>query len=208
MTTGNHQLHTIVIGDDPAPWREAGFTVDDHRLRIGNTTLDLVGGEQRGITAIGIEAVADAIHGLTCNASSVDAPSNAHANHVDGIDHLVVMSPAMNRTTDALARAGIEVRRERRFSAKGEARRQCFFWLGDIILELVGRDDIETEGPARFWGLALSCDDLDAAASLLGDRLGAPRPAVQSGRSIATIRTSELDISVPTALMTPHHQPG
>jgi hypothetical protein len=208
MTAAAHQLHTIVIGDEPAPWRDAGFTVDDHRLRIGNTTLDLIGGEQRGIAAIGIEAGADAIHGLTCNTSLVDAPSNAHANHVDGIDHLVVMSPAMNRTTDALARAGIEVRRERRFSVEGEARRQCFFWLGDVILELVGRDDIEAEGKAQFWGLALSCDDLDAAAGWLGDRLGPPRPALQSGRSIATIRTLELDISVPMALMTPHHQPG
>ena len=207
MTSGNHHLHTIVIGDDPASWTEAGFTVDDHRLRIGNTTLDLVGGEQGGITGIGIEAVADAIDGLTCDSQPVDARVHPHANHVDGIDHLVVMSPAMNRTTEALATAGIEVRRERRFSVDGEARRQCFFWLGDVILELVGRDDVEAEGPAQFWGLALSCDDLVAAAGSLGDRLGPPRPAVQGGRSIATIRTSALGISVPIALMTPHHGP-
>ncbi len=85
----------------------------------------------------------------------------------------------------------------------GEPRRQAFFWLGDVILELVGRDDLERPGPARFWGLAMSCNDLDAAAALLGRYLDAPKAAVQAGRTIATLQTSELGISVPIALMSP-----
>ena len=42
----------------------------------------------------------------------------------------------------------------------------------------------------------------------LGERIGTPRDAVQEGRQIATIRTKELGISVPIALMTPHTRRG
>ena len=206
MSSHEYQLHTILIGDSPLPWAEAGFTVDDDRVRIGMTTLHLVGGKQRGINAVGISGLAGQIDGLNCDAASVDARPGTHPNHVDGIDHLVVMSPAIDRTTATLAAAGIEARRQRAFSMEGKARRQCFFWLGDVILELIGSDDVEATGPARFWGLALSCEDLDAAAAQLGARLGQPVPAVQRGRSIATMCTREHGISVPLALMTPHHQ--
>lgn len=57
-------------------------------------------------------------------------------------------------------------------------------------------------GPARFWGLVLIVDDLDAAHELLGaDRISAPKDAVQPGRRIATIRT-EVGLGMPVALMT------
>jgi len=53
--------------------------------------------------------------------------------------------------------------------------------------------------------LALECDDLDLAAHRLGEALGTVKDAVQPGRRIATVRTKELGISVPIALMSPHH---
>jgi hypothetical protein len=83
-------------------------------------------------------------------------------------------------------------------------RRQTFFWLGDVILELVGADEPEGDGPSKVWGLALTCSDLDATAATLGDKCGDPKPAVQRGRRIATLRTSALGISIPIALMSPH----
>ena len=88
----------------------------------------------------------------------------------------------------------------------GETRRQDFFWLGDVILELVGVEGVEGAGDAAFWGLALECDDLDLAARRLGEGLGTVEDAVQPGRRIATVRTRELGISVPIALMSPHHR--
>ena len=44
--------------------------------------------------------------------------------------------------------------------------------------------------------------DLDALAERLGDDLGTPRDAVQSGRRIATLRESA-GLGVPVAFMTP-----
>ncbi|MGB0501850.1 MAG: glyoxalase, partial [Acidimicrobiales bacterium] len=101
--------------------------------------------------------------------------------------------------------AGLQRRRTRRFQVGVETRRQDFFWLGDVILELVGVDGAEGTGDATFWGLALECDDLDLAARRLGEALGTVKDAVQPGRRIATVRTKELGISVPIALMSPHH---
>jgi hypothetical protein len=55
-------------------------------------------------------------------------------------------------------------------------------------------------GPARFWGITFAVADLDAAAALLGDRLGSIRDAVQPGRRIATIRR-EAGVGLPVALI-------
>jgi hypothetical protein len=44
---------------------------------------------------------------------------------------------------------------------------------------------------------------MDQTARVLGDKLGEPRPAVQEGRTIATLRRSEAGSSVPLAFMTP-----
>jgi hypothetical protein len=46
--------------------------------------------------------------------------------------------------------------------------------------------------------------DLDATAAHLGDVTSAPKDAVQKGRRISTLRTRDLDISVPVAFMSPH----
>ncbi|MGZ0218146.1 MAG: hypothetical protein ACKVIY_03890 [Acidimicrobiales bacterium] len=59
-------------------------------------------------------------------------------------------------------------------------------------------------GEAALWGLALTCDDLDRAKDTLGDVLSDPKTAVQPGRRIATLRTRDLDISAPIALLSPH----
>lgn len=205
MTSRPFQLHTIVVGDEPSAWANAGFDTTGDRLRIGSTTIVCRPGDHRGIVAVGIDGLSAPVDGLTVDADRADEPSTAdHANHVTTMDHLVVMSPAIERTADALLAAGIERRRTRRFEAGGEARRQDFFWLGDVILELVGLDGAEDPGLPEFWGLALECADLDAAAQTLGDRLGTVKDAIQTGRRIATVRTRDLGVSVPIALMSPH----
>ena len=81
---------------------------------------------------------------------------------------------------------------------------QRFFRMGEAILELVGPPQRAGDGPCRIWGYALVTDDIDASAAHLGDRCSPPKPAVQPGRRIATIRTRELGIGPTIALMTPH----
>ena len=80
---------------------------------------------------------------------------------------------------------------------------QRFFRLGGVILELVGAAEPTGDGPMSIWGLACNVADIDAAAQRLGPACGAPKDAVQPGRRIATVRTRDLGISLPIALMTP-----
>ena len=84
--------------------------------------------------------------------------------------------------------------------------RQVFFRLGEVILELIGQIDSAGEGDPGFFGLAITVDDLDAPAALLGEHLGTAKDAVQEGRRIATLRHRELGMSVATAFMSP--EPG
>lgn len=198
------QLRSLVIGDDPEAWQAAGFTVVDGITSVGSTVIVLDPGADPGITA-DLDGLDSAVDGLRMAANPTEAPTlAAHANQVTGFDHLVAMSPAIQRTSDALIDAGLERRRTRTFTVDGATRRQDFFWMGDVILELVGVDGHTGDGPASWWGLALECADLDTASHVLGDSIGPAKDAVQKGRRIATIRTRELGISAPIALMSPH----
>ena len=207
MDRDRHQLTTVVVGDEPDGWATAGFTVQDDRVRIGSTTIVCDPSVGQGIAVVGIDGLTDTVDGLPIGlVDEPITPAAEHHNRVTGFDHLVAMSPSIDRTADALIDAGLQRRRTRRFEIGGETRRQDFFWLGDVILELVGVDGVEGVGDAAFWGLALECDDLDLAARRLGESLGTVKDAVQPGRCIATVRTKELGISVPIALMSPHHR--
>lgn len=200
-----HQLRAVLIGDDPRAWEAAGFTVTDGALTVGSTIVVLDPSLPVGIQRADISGITGQYDGLLVGPITTPAAApQAHRNRVRGFDHLVAMSPAIQRTSDALAEAGLDLRRTRTFPAGDTTRRQDFFWMGDVILELVGVVGATGEGPATFWGLALECDDLDAANAALGDRLGTPKDAVQTGRRIATIRTRDIGVSVPIALMSPH----
>lgn len=74
-----------------------------------------------------------------------------HHNGVTGLDHLVIGSPHVQRTTAALLGAGFEARRTRDTDGDGEAMRQVFFWAGPVIVELVGPADVgaAAASPAR-----------------------------------------------------------
>lgn len=207
MSGTGFQLQVATVGDEPDAWAAAGFAVADGVVWIGSTAIVCTGDGARGIRHVTIEGVDDDIDGLPITTVAVPArPADdaVHPNVVTGFDHLVAMSPAMERTSTALQAAGLEHRRTRTFEVGGEMRRQDFFWLGDVILELVALDGVDGDGPATWWGLALECADLDLAAERLGDALGRVKDAVQPGRRIATVRTRELGITVPIALMSPH----
>ncbi len=116
-----------------------------------------------------------------------------HANGAIGLDHVVVVTPDFDRTAVALDRAGMPLRRIRQVGGDGvddrAAFRQGFRRLGPAILELVEARGAP-DGPAAFWGLVVIVSDLDGLAARLGDRLSPPKPAVQPGRRIATLRAS------------------
>jgi hypothetical protein len=123
---------------------------------------------------------------------------------------VVLLTPDGGRTTAALGVVGLEALRVRETSTYGAPMRQTFFKAGEVIIELIGPEEPATDGsadgPAGFFGLALTVADLDAAADLLGAGLGTPKDAVQPGRRIATVRHRDLGLSVAIALMSP--EPG
>ena len=131
----------------------------------------------------------------------------AHPNGVSRIDHVVLLSPDLDRTVDELRSQGFDLRRVREGETPGGSTRQAFFRLGEPILEVVQAPEgtsvaRDPDGPARLWGLAFRVEDMDATASALGELLGAPRDAVQPGREIATLRP-EAGLGPAIAFMTP-----
>jgi hypothetical protein len=209
-------LTEILIGDEPASWAAAGFAVEGDRCLVGSVTLRFEPGERRGVLGWTLDGLTDAgdLDGIPTAAPDPGtepgaAPGAAgsppaHPNGVTALDHVVVATPDLDRTISALEAAGIEARRSRDV---GGGRRQVFFWIGEPILELVGPVEPTGDGPARVWGLACTCPDLDASVAALGDAVGAAKDAVQPGRRIATIRHKDLDVTVPVALMSPHVRP-
>jgi len=202
------QLLELVIGDTAEAWRSAGFAVADDRTELDGVVLRFCGeADGRGLQSWTLHDVADPIDGLpTGDALGAPGTAEPHPNSITHIDHVVVETDDFSRTIPELERAGLELRRSRTFDFGDGERQQSFFWLGSVILELVGMVGAAADAapPARFWGLALTSPDLDATAEYLGGATSPPKDAVQKGRRISTLRTRDLGISVPVAIMSPH----
>ena len=125
-----------------------------------------------------------------------------HPNGAFELDHVVLMTDSIDRTSAAVERAlGLPQRRIR----ETEHVRQAFHRFADTddtrgcIIEVVERRDQST---TTLWGLVVNVADLDAAVAAGAGLVGEPRDAVQPGRRIATIgRGAGLPLAV--ALMTP-----
>jgi hypothetical protein len=204
-------IDELTIADEPATWAGLGFAVDGDVCQVGGVRIRLAGREVgRGIVGWSLRDVASLdLDGLPTTrsdrASAGDPP--AHPNGVTRLDHVVAITPALDRTVAALQAAGLDVRRVREEPTPAGAPRQAFFRLGAEILEVVQEPEegIERGGgpdrPAFFWGLAFRVADIDSTVAQLGDRASAVRPAVQPGRRIASLRRSA-GLAVPVALMT------
>jgi hypothetical protein len=134
-------------------------------------------------------------------------PAPTHPNGAVAIDHIVAMSPVLDRSVLALQTAGLDLRRIREEPTPAGAPRQAFFRLGAEILELVQEPDSvldqagDSTGRAHFWGLALRVDDIERSIASFEPHISPARAAIQPGRQIATLRRSA-GLSVPLALMT------
>jgi hypothetical protein len=188
------RLAALAVADEPAAWTGAGFAVDDGgRCWLGDVAVALTPGTGTGVQAWSVEGVDGPLDGLPALDLPPEEPVDAavlHPNGTTAVDHVVVMTPDLDRTVAALEGAGLESRRVRDAHAGGRPIRQVFFRLGDPVLEVVGPPEPSGDGPARFFGLALTVADLDGTATALGDHLGEVKDAVQPGRRIATLRRS------------------
>jgi hypothetical protein len=204
-------IDELSVADDPAAWAALGFEVGGDACVVGEVRIRLTGAESgKGLWGWSLRGVeATELDGLPTSRSDRRPLSgrSAHPNGIAALDHVVAITPALERTVAALQGAGLDLRRIREQPTPAGAPRQAFFRLGATILEVVQQpaEAIEPggeQGPAFFWGLAFVAPDLEATAAGLGDRVSEIRQAVQPGRRIATLRRSA-GLSLPVALMTP-----
>lgn len=203
---GDPRVEWLTIAGDPAVWRSIGLAVSDTGdVPLFGTALRIVEGDERGIVGWALSGVADgapSIDGLATDRVDPRPPAfGVHELGASALDHVVVLTNDLERTSEAITEAtGCELRRVREV---GEMR-QGFHRIGrgGLIVELVERPEVPA-GPASFWGLVLIVDDLDAACERVGEgRISPPKGAVQPGRRIATVR-DDVGLGLPVALMTP-----
>ncbi len=217
-------IDLLVVGDDAAAWRSAGFAVDCAAVcRIGGVGISLVGRDRgTGILGWGLRGlpdgwVGDDLDGVpTTSTGEALVPASPgsgepHPNGVLGIDHLVLLSPDLARTVTAFAAVGAEPRLERDGELGGRPVRQIFFRFGEVVVEVVGAPGSASPGRSTLWGITYEVADLDRTAAYFGDRTSPVKDAVQPGRRISTLRHRVFDLSVRTALISapePHGTAG
>jgi len=204
------RVEWLDIVGDPEVWRSVGLVVaDDGLVPLMGTSLRITpptAADDIGIAGwalSGVDAALDGadIDGLQTRVVGAASPMfGQHDVGASGLDHVVVMTCDLERTTGAIESAtGCGLKRMREV---GEMR-QGFHRLGrgGLIVEVVSLPELP-EGPARFWGAVLNVDDLDMACARIGaDRVSLPKDAVQPGRRIATI-SAAVGLGLPVALMT------
>lgn len=204
--SGEPKVEWLSVAGDADVWRSLGLTVTDEGLiALVGTSIRIVSSGEPGLVGWALSGMAgveraSSIDGLPTELVEPMVPRYAeHAIRAIGLDHVVVLTADLQRTSDAIELAtGCELKRIREVGTM----RQGFHRIGrgGLIVELVERPEVP-DGPASFWGLVLIVDDLDAACEVIGpDRISAPKDAVQPGRRIATVR-AEVGLGLPLALM-------
>jgi hypothetical protein len=200
-------VNELVVADPPELWEELGFRVNDDCCDIGSVRVRLDSRAGKRIASWSLCGLDTAeLDGLATTIADVGERDygDPHPNGVVSIDHVVAFSPDLDRTVATLQGAGLDLRRIREEPTPAGAPRQAFFRLGEVILECIQlpeSPELDRSRKATFWGLALRTSDMAATAEYLGGKLGAPRPAVQDGRVIATLQR-DAGSTVPLAFMT------
>ena len=201
------RIGELVIGGSRANWAQVGINFShDGVFAIGEVLLRIDEALPPGMHSwalSNIDSTVVSIDGI----STTGNVANDRIEHNDaqgfvltplGVDHVVVNTPDLERTSLALHEAtGAELKRIR---DAGNGVRQGFHRLGDVIIEIVSAPSMPP-GNASLWGFVLNVADVHEVAAYLGpDVLSPPKPAVQKNKLIATFRGA-VGLGVPVALM-------
>lgn len=203
------RLAAVRVGGDASKWGALGFAVADGVIALANGAIDLGAG-----SALVVEpsdpgpAVPDDIEGVPL-VTGCAAPAAPHPNGARELDHVVLITDSLERTSALVERSlGLPQRRVRE-AGEGDRRvRQAFHRFEPAaggtkgcIVEIV--ESARTHGPTALFGLVVVVGDVETVCADLGpDLIGLPKPAVQAGRLIATVRSSA-GLGIPVALMSP-----
>lgn len=197
------RVEWLTVGGRAEPWQRLGLVVVDGTIPLFGTGIRIDPAAGPGIVRWELSGLAEPITDIDGLPTAAVAPAPPvfveHPSGAIGIDHVVITSDSLERTCGAIADATeAPLKRVREV---GELR-QGFHRLGGLIVEVVERTGLP-RAPADFWGLVLNVEDLDTVVARIGlEAIGAPRPAVQPGRSIATVQESA-GLGLPVALMSP-----
>lgn len=189
----------VGVPDAPAGWEAIGCSVVDGAVPFANGAL-LLG--RSGIVVAGACAATD-LEGVPLASGDV-VPAVEHASGAFELDHLVLLTDSLERTSEAVHQTlGLERRRIR----ETDTVRQAFHRFADppagtrgCIVEIVESDRVRA---TTLMGVVLNVTDLFELADRLGpDVMSLPKPAVQPGRYIATVR-HDVGLGTAVALMTP-----
>lgn len=130
------------------------------------------------------------------------------------IDHIVITSNNSGVVAETFRRnLGLEIKRT--MTRPGTGAQLAFAKLQEIVLEFAGppEPDPTAEVTARLWGIVLAVQNIQAAVHHLrsfGYNVGEPRPAVQPGALIATIKsgTSGVPFAIIQYNASPTNDPG
>jgi hypothetical protein len=202
-----NRLVALHVGGALTPWQAIGLTFDELTCTLADVDV-VVSGETPGLHGWTIDIGRDDVIDIDGSITTLNSGTQSHPSlstigrqKVIGLDHVVVNTDNIDRTTKAITDAlGLEVRRERQL---GNGAVQRFHKLDNTIIEVVAGPHITQPG-ASLWGMVASVDDLfDLAEELGDDIMSPPKKATQPGRYISTVRGS-VGLGVPFALMTPH----
>ena len=199
------RLATVRIPAAAESWAALGFDTRAGVAALANGAIEFAD-DRPGSSALGVTGLerACSVDGLDIGPAD-EHPATRHPNGARSIDHVVVMTDSLDRTSQAIESSlGLERRRLR----ETEAVRQAFHRFADPIDAAVGErgciiELVENQRviAPEFWGLVVIVDDLDALHEAHPDLVARPKPAVQPGRRIATARR-EADLGTAVAFMT------
>ena len=177
-------------------WRPLGFTVDRDAVAFANGAVRF-GASRWGLELEPPGREASVVDGIPVT-TGVGERNVVHPNGAIELDHVVVMTDSIERTSAAIESAlGLEQRRLRETATV----RQAFHRFADApdgtrgcIVEVVERPDVER---VDIWGLVVIVDDIDRAVAESAGLIGTPKAAVQPGRRIATVSRA---VGLPLAL--------
>ena len=180
------RLSAVRAPGEAEPWRSLGFMVDRDTVAFANGAVRL-GAPRWSFELEPPGREASEVDGIPITTGAGER-NVVHPNGAVELDHVVVMTDSIERTSAAIEAAlGLEQRRLRETATV----RQAFHRFADTtdgtrgcIVEVVERPDIER---VDIWGLVVIVDDIDRAVAEAGGLIGAPKAAVQPGRRIATV---------------------
>lgn len=199
MTAESTSLVGVGVPDAAEAWASIGFTSVGGAIPVANGAL-LLGHE--GWVVAGVDQVPDDLEGVSLSAG-VPLDPVAHECGAFDLDHVVLLTDSLERTSAAVEAAlGIACRRVRDTGTV----RQAFHRFADVgdhrgcIVEVVESDRVAS--PA-VMGVVFNVLDLHDLVGRLGpDVISAPKPAVQAGRFISSVRR-DVGLGTAVALMTP-----